>query len=329
MSMTHLLMFACLWVLTAAPVWALELEPFRVRNLSPTAFVHALPAAESARLAEPGAYTAFLTLDLASNASLSSRGGEQIILDGETLVSTLGLRYGLGGRLQVGFDLPWVKHDKGSLDSFISDWHDFFSLPDGDRDDLPEDELTFVYFRNGDERLNLDRPADGLGDLRLLLAWQLTAGEQTATALQASLKAPTGDADKLTGSEGWDASLALAFDRRVPLTQGQAAIWGGLGCSWLASGKVLAAQSEDWAANAWLGAGWSPLDWLALKLQLDAHTALYDSALTELGDPALILTMGGSLGLGKATTLDIGVGEDLAVNASPDVTFHLGLTHHF
>lgn len=61
----------------------------------------------------------------------------------------------------------------------------------------------------------------------------------------------------------------------------------------------------------------------AFKLQLDAHSALYHGALAELGNPALILTMGGTLGLGEATSLDIGVGEDLAVNASPDVSFHL------
>jgi hypothetical protein len=39
--------------------------------------------------------------------------------------------------------------------------------------------------------------------------------------------------------------------------------------------------------------------------------------------------MGGTLGLGERTSLDIGVGEDLSVNASPDVTFHFQLAHEF
>jgi hypothetical protein len=78
-----------------------------------------------------------------------------------------------------------------------------------------------------------------------------------------------------------------------------------------------------------VGVGWNPLEWLALKLQVDGHSALYASELDELGDPALILIMGGTLGLGDNTSLDIGVGEDLAVNASPDVTFHLGLSRQF
>lgn len=316
-------------MLPAMPALALDLEPFQVRNLSPTALVHPLAIADSARLVEPGAYKIFVNFDLANHASLSKNGDEQIILDGETLVSTLGLRYGLSERLQVGLDLPWVNHGKGSLDNFISNWHDFFGLSNGDRDRMPENDLAFVYQRNGEERLNLDQPTNGIGDLRLLLAWQLTSGENTATALQASLTAPTGDAAKLTGSDGWEASLALALDHRIPLQHGHLALWGGLGGSWLGNSEVLDGQAEDWAANAWLGAGWSPLQWLAFKLQLDARTALYDSALAELGDPAVILTMGGSLGLGEKTTLDLGVGEDLAVNTSPDVTFHLGLTHRF
>jgi len=322
-------LLTCLFLLIAGPVLALDLEPFRVHNLSPAALVHPLAIAESARLVDPGVYKIFFSFDLANHASLSKNSNEQIRLDGETLVSTLGLRYGLGEQLQIGVDLPWVNHGKGSLDNFISNWHDFFGLSNGDRDRLPENDLAFVYQRNGEELLDLDRPTNGIGDLRLLLAWQLTSGESTATALQASLKAPTGDAAKLTGSDGWEAALALALDHRIPLQHGRLALWGGLGGSWLGNGEVLDGQAEDWAANAWLGAGWSPLQWLAFKLQLDARTALYDSALAELGDPAVILTMGGSLGLGERTTLDLGVGEDLVVNASPDVTFHLGLTHRF
>ena len=114
-----------------------------------------------------------------------------------------------------------------------------------------------------------------------------------------------------------------------PLGKGQGALWGGFGVSWLGDGEVLQEDVEDYAANGWFGAGWSPLRWLALKLQIDSHTALYDSGLGELGDPAVILTMGGTLGLGENTFLDIGVGEDLNVSASPDATFHFNLGHRF
>ena len=315
--------------LLAWPALALELVPFQVRNMTPTALAHAPAPAEAARLLAPGTVKASFSLDLASHARISSAGDEQVVFDGETLMATLGLRYAINEQLQIGFDLPWIRHDEGSLDGFISNWHDFFRLPDGDRDKLPEDQLAFGYQRDETTELQFDQSTDGIGDLRLVGSWQLNRDAQTATALHASLKAPTGDADKLTGSDSWSASLALSADRQILLTQGQAAFWGGLGGSWLGNSEGLDSHAKDWAANAWLGAGWSPREWIDFKLQLDAHTALYDSELSELGDPAVILTMGGDLALGPQTSLEIGVGEDIAVGTSPDVTFHIGVAHKF
>lgn len=308
---------------------AAELSPFQVRNLVPAALVHGLAIAESPYLLGAGLSSLQTGFELANNATLNARGGESTTLDGETYVATLRLRYGLSDRLQLGVDLPWVWHSAGVMDSFINDWHDFFGFSNGDRGDLQNNQLDYIYARDGAEEMNLQDDVDGLGDLRLRLSWQFETTDQSAFSLQGQIKAPTGDADKLTGSEAWDFSLALSGQRGFALGDGQGAFWGGLGITWLGDGEVLEEDVEDFAANGWLGAGWSPLEWLALKLQLDSHTALYDSDLREFGDPAVILTMGGTLGLAESTLLEIGIGEDLNVNASPDVTLHLNLTHKF
>ena len=329
MSLRILVYSIFLTASTALPVWSLEVTPFQVRNFSPTALVHGLSIAETPHLLPAGATSLKTSFDLANNSSLSTRTNEGILLDGESYIATLGMRYGLSDTLQVGIDLPWVWHSEGFMDGFISDWHDFFGLPDGDRDKLQDDQLNYLYYRDGKEHLNLQDETNGFGDLRLQLAWQFKSTDQSAFTLQTQLKAPTGNANKLTGSEAWDLSLALSAQRDFPLGKGQGALWGGFGVSWLGDGEVLEDEVEDYAANGWMGAGWVPLNWLALKLQIDSHTALYDSNLTELGDPAVILTMGGTLALGEKTLLDIGVGEDLNVNASPDVTFHFQLAHKF
>lgn len=314
---------------TALPAWSLEITPFQVRNFFPTALVHGLSIAETPHLLPAGATSLETSFNLANNSSLSTRTNEGILLDGESYIATLGMRYGLSDTLQVGIDLPWVWHSEGFMDGFISDWHDFFGLPNGDRDELQYDQLNYLYYREGKENLNLADETNGFGDLRLQLAWQFKFTDQSAFTLQTQLKAPTGNANKLTGSEAWDLSLALSAQRDFPLGKGQGALWGGFGVSWLGDGEVLEDEVEDYAASGWMGAGWVPLNWLALKLQIDSHTALYDSNLTELGDPAVILTMGGTLALGEKTLLDIGVGEDLNVNASPDITFHFQLAHKF
>lgn len=329
MSLRILVCSIFLTASTALPVWSLEVTPFQVRNFSPTALVHGLSIAETPHLLPAGATSLKTSFDLANNSSLSTRTNEGILLDGESYIATLGMRYGLSDTLQLGIDLPWVWHSEGFMDGFISDWHNFFGLPNGDRDELQNDQLNYLYYRDGKEHLNLQDETNGFGDLRLQLAWQFKATDQSAFTLQTQLKAPTGNANKLTGSEAWDLSLALSAQRDFPLGKGQGALWGGFGVSWLGDGEVLEDEVEDYAASGWMGAGWVPLNWLALKLQIDSHTALYDSNLTELGDPAVILTMGGTLALGEKTLLDIGVGEDLNVNASPDVTFHFQLAHKF
>lgn len=324
-----LLCFSLLLIGTTAPAFGLELTPFVVRNLAPPVLVQAAAAAEPARLNQAGRLSTRLGFELASNASLDPGAREAILLDGETAVTTLGLRYGLKERWQVGIDLPWISHNDGFLDSFIENWHDFFGLSNGERDNLPEDELNYRYASINGDSFTLDDETSGPGDVRLMLAWQWLASEQLAASLHTTVKAPTGDADDLTGSEAWDVAVAISAQRDFPRPQGDISIWGGVGATWLGDGEVLSQSAEDWVANGWLGIGWIPLEWLALKLQLDSHSALYDSELDELGDPALILTMGGSLGFGEHTSLDIGVGEDLSVNASPDVTFHLALSHRF
>lgn len=319
----------CVALISSDSAWAVELTPFQVRNLAPTALVHGLAIAETPYLLDKGRSSLQTGFELANNATLNRQEGESVTLDGETYVATLRLRYGLSDRLQLGLDLPWVWHSEGVMDGFINDWHDFFGFSNGDRDTLKNNRLDYLYARGGSEGLQLQDEVDGLGDLRLRLNWQFKSTEQAAFTLQGQIKAPTGDADKLTGSEAWDFSVAVSGQRGFALGEGQGAFWGGFGVTWLGDGEVLDEDVEDFAGNGWLGVGWSPLDWLALRLQIDSHTALYDSNLREFGDPAVIMTVGGTLGLTENTLLEIGIGEDLNVNASPDVTLHINLAHKF
>lgn len=311
------------------PAWGVELTPFATRNLLPTVIVHQLAYSEKARLNDSGQLSARFGFDIASTASDSQNDEEILVLDGETYVATLGLRYGVADNMQIGIEVPWVWQSKGFLDDFIENFHDFFGMPNGDRNNMSNNEINYSYSNTDGDDFLLDHEANSIGDLRLLGAWQWLDSEELAASLHATVKAPTGDADKFTGSGGWDVSLAVSLQRDYTLEKGRAALWGGLGGSWLGDGDILKDDTKNWAGSAWLGAGWSPLNWLALKVQFDGHTALYDGNLHELDNPALLLTMGGTLGLTEKTTLDIGVGEDLVVNSSPDVIFHFALNHSF
>jgi hypothetical protein len=98
----------------------------------------------------------------------------------------------------------------------------------------------------------------------------------------------------------------------------------------MTDGKVLQEQQQNLVGFGTVGAGWSPLSWIAFKLQMNAHTPFFsDSDLKELDANAVQLLIGGTLSLSKQTTLDIGVSEDLAVKTSPDVSFHFDVRTRF
>lgn len=307
---------------------AVELTPFSVRNLSPAALVHGLAIAESANVLSPGEKMGQLSFDLVNNATSDQNSKETIILDGETYIGTLSIRYGLSERIQIGLDLPYIHHSAGFLDHFIADWHDFFGLPNGDRNRFPDNQLNYSY-EDANEGLNINSDESGFGDLRASLVYQLFSGTKTSYAIRFSIKAPTGHAEKFTGSEAWDTSLALMAQYEDSLSSGNYSVWAGIAGNYLGNGEFLADRVNNLVANGWLGGGWSPYHWLGLNIQLDSHSSLYDSKLKELGDPALIMTLGASFALSEKTILDLAFSEDLNVEVSPDIAFHLSLKHTF
>jgi hypothetical protein len=237
-------------------------------------------------LLEQGRTSFELRADIASLSSRDERRDEEILLDGETYRFTLTLRHGIGKSFEVGLDVPYVQHREGFLDSFIIEWHDFFNLPQGERDDLPRNQLSYRYGKDGETEIDLDDETDGFGDLRLTLGWQLWKPENdtsSALALRASLKLPTGDEDRLLGSGSTDFALWLSGSRTF--RNGSLALFGAAGGLLMSEGNVLPDQQRNVAAFGTIGGGWKPLARLALKAQVDGHTSFYSgSNLRELSE---------------------------------------------
>jgi hypothetical protein len=91
----------------------------------------------------------------------------------------------------------------------------------------------------------------------------------------------------------------------------------------------LAAIQKNFALAGRLGIGWQATKLIQLKLQLDAQSALYDSDLKQMGDPAVQLVIGGSLTFTDDVYLDISIAEDISTATAVDVAFQLGLVATF
>jgi len=327
------LIASTLLLLAAGPVSALEVVPFRTVNRSPLVLVYGLPPAGEATLLDGGGTEAVLAADIASNFTENDTAGESIVLDGETYRYELALRLGLGKGFEIGLAVPYLAHREGYLDSFISSWHKTFNLPGGGRESAPEDRLLYRYERDGKELLRLDEETEGLGDIRLEGGWQILRSrdeKRRALALRGSLKLPTGDEDRLLGSGSTDLALWLSGTDASLLSSGRLTLYGAAGLLYLTDGDLLPDLQRHWVGFGTLGCGYAPWRPVAFKVQVDGHSSFYHgSVLDEIDSASAQLTVGGTIFFSDRSALDLGVSEDIVVNTSPDVVFHLALRRQF
>jgi len=321
-------------VLWCGQAGAVDISPFYTFNQSPLVQIHGLPPVDNPLLMDTGRVRGMLAADLANNFGLDEGAREKIVLDGESCRLTLGLRYGLVKGVETGIDIPFLIYGGGFLDTAIQGFHRAFGFSQNERDEVPKNRLLFEYQRDNSQVFRVDQDTYGLGDIRLLAGVQLYRDEGPdtgAVALRASLKLPTGDSGKFHGSGSTDFALWLSGNGDYRLGAGHVAVYGGVGGLYMGEGDVLPDLQRQVAGFGTMGIGWSPVEWLAVKFQADAHTPLYmNSKLAELNSEAAQFMFGFTFALPGKLTLDLAVIDDLIyTSASPDVVYHLALRRNF
>lgn len=310
-----------LLVLLAASANA-SAAPFPTRDQNPLLAGYGLPMPMPARLAPADQWQLVTDLNWGSSSISESGGTETLIVDAETRELRLTAGHGFADRWSFQLQLPYRYTGAGNLDGFIDGWHDAFGLPDGARSDFPADQFRIAYERDGVTELDVQFSAAGIGDISADLGYQLWTDATSSLAAWLSLKLPTGDADKLTGSGAADAALVIAGEH---LFAERWSAFGQLGVTYLGNGDLLADQQRN---VVWSGlAGVSVRIWRGLdfKMQFDAHSAVFDDTAIDFLGEAAILSVGGAYRFESGWTLDAGVSEDIVVDASPDVVFVVGL----
>jgi len=307
----------CLVLLAAADARGQAAEPFKIRNLNPLVAVFGLPAWDTVT---PGT-TVAATVEVANHYRLSRRVNDVLILDGETLRTTLALSRGFGERWEAGLELPHYRHSGGSLDDLIDGWHSVFGLPDGGRNNRPEDDLWFVLGDQTGTFFELDRRRRGLGDIQVKLA--RTLGRDGGFVVQAALKLPTGEETMLAGSGSADWSLTLLRSRAVTLRSRPFGFYWGAGLLRTGEPDLIDFEAESLVYTGVLGGSWQIRPRFGVKAQLDFHGPFFNTPLEELGEKAMQATIGGWLSLTERSTFEFAVVEDVAVSTAPDVVLHV------
>jgi len=299
---------------------------FLTRDQNPLLAGYGIPLPMPARLAAPGQWRLAADLNWSSTAVEQIGATESLLVDAETRELRVTLGRGFADRWMLQLQLPYRYVDGGNLDSFIEGWHDFFGLPDGARSAMPHDRIRIAYTRDGRTVFDQRSGSHGFADLAADIGYQLLANASTSISAWLDVKLPTGAANELTGSGATDVSVVVAGEHRF---EGRWSAYGQLGITWLGGGDLLASRQRSvvWSGLAGVGVNlWRGLD---AKLQVDAHSTVFDdSSLDFLGD-AVVLTIGGAYRFESGLTVDAGVSEDILVDASPDVVFVLGLRQQF
>lgn len=297
-------------------------ESLPVRDLNPLLSGYEIPPAL------PGTKQSDTALDVqwsTSNTSLDQHSTQDSLqLDAELVRWQFNVSKPLNDKLNLRVELPYLVVSGGQLDSFIESFHHTFGLPNGNRSGWPNNRLWVQHRHLTDTDYLLTDATHGFGDLTMRLGWHLDSRPAFDNNLWLSLKLPTGNAGKLTGSGATDLALSLAMSQQLGTrftTQQQFSL------SLLGQGKRLSSQQETWVWSGSLGIDAAMTRHWSAVLQFDGHSRVFDTDLRVLGN-ALQLSFGPRYQAGAWRSY-LSISEDIAVDTAPDVQFQLSLQHSF
>lgn len=245
---------------------------------------------------------------------------ECLVLDGETSRLRLLHRWGLRGGWDLRVEIPLLDEGGGFLDGWIQDWHRWFGLPNGGREQVADDQYLYRYQRTALTEFERTAPGSGLGDVTVGFGRALGRD----SALRGAVKLPTSD-ESLVG--GHNTGGALWLDLALPLPAG----WDGYvagGASLNERGDLLPRQQNEKVFFGGLGLLMPFTARSRLHVQVQGHTRLYEgSTLSGLARPGAPLTLGLQFRPQPAgATLELGFLEDLSVGGSPDFAAYVAIS---
>jgi hypothetical protein len=300
--------------------------PFATYDQNPFIQIYSLPSPAEYPAPAARGWTWQFIFDLASNAiSEDAPNGERITLDGETYRTSVILGYGFSARLTGAVTLPLVAHSGGFLDGFVRDWHSTFGLSNTRRDAFENGQLDYAYVGVDGEGFALRDRGRGLGDIRLTADWHIRPGslDDASLVLRSGLKLPTGSSSALRGSGSTDLSLQLLSTDQDTLSAWKMTLSWMLGGLWLGASDVLDELRRDAVAIGSIGISRPIWRGLSARVQLDGHSAFYDSTLRPLGASSVQVVFGGSVQLARAGRIDFAISENLVTDTTPDLGIHL------
>jgi len=308
-----------------------QLLPAKTKNMNPFIIGYGAVMPDTPYLLSIDEWVASVKLELANNSITANTASEEIVIDGETYLADINLRYGLNNNVEVLLGIPLIYHSSGFLDQVIKSWHDIWGMSNDRRDVFPNNQLQYKYTKNGVTQININSGVGGLGDVVLGLKYNTNTlvGDATSIAYRLDVKLPTGDADKLTGSGATDATLSMHVANTSVLDKIRTTLYGGAGLVALGKGDILPDIQREFIGNAYFGAAWAYSSRLSLIAQLNFQSSYYESDLNQLGDNSFQLYLNGAYTTRDNISYELGFGENLATDTTPDFLLYFSVSKRY
>ncbi|MBI9056654.1 MAG: DUF3187 family protein [Labilibaculum sp.] len=305
-------------------------RPFQTHNQSPVVHFFGLPTNPGGIVLEKGEFYIGNYFNIANNATSAKKKGEAIYLDGEMYRNELQFSYGFLSKLELGISIPMVRHSAGVMDSFISDWHETFNLPEKSRKVMPTYNLNYFFLENESFVFNMNESKLRVGDISVSLSTPIFSGKSHKLALRSFLKLATGKKETLVGSGTNDFGVQLTGTIKPIIERGQFAWFYSLGYLRVGTGAVLDYKISRNVSFGSIGFSHNLNNKWFLKSQFDFHTSFYkDSETKQLGYASGQLVLGLDYLLTEKLVLTGAFIEDIIVNTAPDFTLQFGVSYHF
>ncbi len=320
-------LFLCIALIsTSFNANAEKIKPIYVSNQNPFVQIFGLPKPEPGTITPKDTFEAGFLYYISNNAIKDElSNGESVIWDGETSQYNFKFRYGVSDKLELGADIPFTEHGGGFLDAVIRRTHKILGFPNDRQDQFERNKIHYLLKENDTTLYEMKERHSGLGDIRFSAAVPLftkSLHSQRYLAFRSQLKLPTGDSKYLLGSGGTDVSLGLAFSDYQTLMGINSVLTTTFGMMYMGNAKVLSEKQRHYAGYGSFSFDWPATKNLELKIQLNMHSALYQSELKQLSS-SIQLLVGGTIHLPYKAFLDLGMSQNTVTDATPDVGFYL------
>lgn len=314
--------FLCL-LITTSPQLAFsgwQYQPVDTRDQNLFNLIHGQPLPTNAELLQQDRSAFSTTLAITNVINIEDKPPEYVYLDYETYRFRLSYQHSLGNYWNLKVDIPFMYQGGGVFDSAIDDWHAMLGLPRSFRPLINDNEYRIQYTLDNQLLVNESDPSTTLGDIQLALGYQLKRTGQNSLSLWTGIKLDTSDSKKLSGSGATDYSFWASYNQQL-----HEEWFLNLNAGFVLPGtdNYQGIPVSDYAIFAQSMLAWQLNQQFLLKAQLQGHSSYYDkSQLTILGD-AYLLTIAGSMMINSRHSIELGLTEDIKVDASPDASLVL------